>query len=96
MKYLHNVVHDAARAGDYDPAMRRAEAKREVELRRATVEELIATGSGWVTDGPLSRDEIVNTYNSFRTEEITEEQAARHATAAAANDAEFGIVAGGW
>jgi hypothetical protein len=96
MKYLHIVVHDAARHGDYDPAMRRAEEDREIKLRRMSVEELVASGYGWVTDGPLSRSELVNTYNGFRSEEITEAQAARHATASAALNAEFGIVEGGW
>jgi hypothetical protein len=95
MKYLHVTVHDAARHGDYDPAMRRAEAKREIELKRATVDELVANGYSWVTDGPLSRDEIVNTYDSFRTEEISEEQAACHAKASAAIDREFGV-SDGW
>ena len=33
------------------------------------VDELIARGIGWVTDGPLNRDTIVNRYNTFRSEE---------------------------
>lgn len=78
MKQLHLIIHDAAAFGDYDPAMRREAARKETVLRGMTVDELVAGGYGWVTDGPLSRDEIVNTYNRFRSEEITEEQAAQH------------------
>jgi len=84
MKYLHVTVHDAARAGDYDPAMRRAYAQQEIELRKMTTEQLVASGSGWVTDKPLSRDLIVNTYNTYHSDEITDEQATQHEKARAA------------
>ncbi len=41
-----------------------------------SVAELIRIGAGWITDGPLSREEIANTYHGYRSEEITEGQAA--------------------
>lgn len=78
MKRLHLIAHNAAAAGDYDPAARRHAAKMEEEINNMDVDELIARGIGWVTDGPLDRDTIVNSYNSFRSEKITDEQAAEH------------------
>lgn len=82
MKYLHLIVHDANRFGDYAPEARKLAARDEKRFRAMRVGELIRLGVGWVTEGPLSREEIINTYHGYRSEEITDEQAAeweRHA-----------------
>ena len=76
MKYLHLIVHDANRFGDYNPAGRRLAAEDEKRFRSMSVEKLISLGVGWVTDGPLSREQLINTYHGYRSEEITDAQAA--------------------
>ena len=76
-KFLHVRINDAAANGDHSPAARNRAGKTAVRLENASVNELIERGAGWISDEPLGREFLVGNYDSFRTEEITDEQADR-------------------